>query len=258
VARMTLDLAPLFDSLTYQFLLVFARIGGAIMLLPGIGDMRVPMRVRLLFGLALSALTLGTVAHALPATPPQFGQMALQVITEAGIGLFIGTTAALLMSILHMAGAVIAAQIGLGNALTGELFSTESGVTIGAGLMAAGLVIIFTTGLDHLMLSALAHSYDGLPAAQLPALQDMADTMTTTLSAAFSTAIQLSTPFLVLGLAFNIGLALANRALPQLPVFFVGLPASLAGGLIVLMIAVPAILIGFADSFDALFTAALP
>jgi flagellar biosynthetic protein FliR len=173
---MTLDLAPLFDSLTYQFLLVFARIGGAIMLLPGIGDMRVPMRVRLLFGLALSALTLGTVAHALPATPPQFGQMALQVITEAGIGLFIGTTAALLMSILHMAGAVIAAQIGLGNALTGELFSTESGVTIGAGLMAAGLVIIFTTGLDHLMLSALAHSYDGLPAAQLPALQDMADT----------------------------------------------------------------------------------
>jgi flagellar biosynthetic protein FliR len=56
---MTLDLAPLFDSLTYQFLLVFARIGGAIMLLPGIGDMRVPIRVRLLFGLALSALTLG-------------------------------------------------------------------------------------------------------------------------------------------------------------------------------------------------------
>ncbi len=138
---MALDLNPLFDSLTYQFLLVFARVGSAIMLLPGIGDMRVPMRVRLLFGLALSVLTFGTVAHALPPTPPQFGQMALQVISEAGIGLFIGTTAALLMSILHMAGAVIAAQIGLGNALSGELFSTESGVTIGAGLMAGGLVI---------------------------------------------------------------------------------------------------------------------
>src|SRR6185295_10768439 len=180
---MTLDLAPLFDSLTYQFLLVFARIGGAIMLLPGIGDMRVPVRVRLLFGLALSALTFGTVAHTLPQTPPQFGQMALQVITEAGIGLFIGTTAALLMSILQMAGAVIAAQIGLGNAMTGELFSTESGVTIGTGLMAGGLVVIFVTGLDHLMLAALAHSYDGLPAAQLPVLQDVADTLTTTLSA---------------------------------------------------------------------------
>jgi flagellar biosynthetic protein FliR len=255
---MTLDLAPLFDNLSYQFLLVFARLGGAIMLLPGIGDMRVPMRVRLLFGLALSALTMGVIGHALPATPPQFGQMALQVISEAGIGLFIGTIAALLMSILNMAGAVIAAQIGLGNALTGELFSAESGATIGAGLMAAGLVIIFTTGLDHLMLTAIARSYDSLPAAQLPALQDLADTLTSTVSAAFSTAIQLSTPFLVLGLAFNIGLALANRALPQLPVFFVGLPASLAGGLIVLMIAIPAILIGFADSFGTLFTSALP
>ena len=78
---MALDLAPLFDSLTYQFLLVFARVGSAIMLLPGIGDLRVPVRVRLLFGLALSILTFGTVAHALPPTPPQFGQMALQVIS---------------------------------------------------------------------------------------------------------------------------------------------------------------------------------
>ena len=207
---MTLDLFPLLDVWTYQFLLVFARIGSAIMLLPGIGDLRVPVRVRLLFGLALSMLTMGTVIQVLPQTPSSFGLMALQV------------------------------------------------VSIGAGLMTAGLVIIFTTGLDHLMLAALAHSYERLPAGQLPPMNDVADTVARTLSASFSTAIQLSAPFLVLGLAFNIGLALANRALPQLPVFFVGLPASLAGGLIVLMIAIPGILIGFAEAFEALFTAALP
>ncbi|HEY7598543.1 MAG TPA: flagellar biosynthetic protein FliR [Candidatus Limnocylindrales bacterium] len=255
---MTFNLTALFDAWTYQFLLVFARVGGAIMLIPGLGDFRVPARVRLLFALILSALVVGNVADVLPATPPQFGQMAWQVVSEAGIGLFIGLTAALLMSILHMAGAVIAAQVGLGNALTGELFSADQGVSLGAGLMAAGLVIIFATGLDHLMLTAIARSYEGLPAARLAMLGDVADTLTTTMSAAFSVAIQLSTPFLVLGLAFNLGLALANRALPQLPVFFVGLPASLAGGLIVLMIAVPAILIGFAEAFETLFVSALP
>jgi flagellar biosynthetic protein FliR len=255
---MTLDLTALFDLWTYQFLLVFARVGGAIMLIPGLGDFRVPARVRLLFALILSALVFGTVSSALPATPPQFGQMAWQLISETGIGLFIGVTAALLMSILHMAGSVIAAQIGLGNALSGELFSAEQGVSIGAGLAAGGLVMIFATGLDHLMLVAIARSYDGLPAAQLAALGDVASTLTTTFSAAFSVAIQLSTPFLVLGLVFNVGLALANRALPQLPVFFVGLPASLAGGLIVLMIAIPAILIGFAEAFEMLFVGALP
>lgn len=255
---MTLELGTLFDVWTYQFLLVFARVGSALMLLPGIGDLRVPVRVRLLFGLALSALVFGAVADSLPPMPPAFGQMAWQVVSETVVGLFIGMTAALLMSILHMAGAVIAAQIGLGNALSGEIFSAEQGVAIGAGLMAAGLVVLFTTGLDHLILTAVARSYEGLPAAQLPAMSDIADTLTTTLSAAFAVAIQLATPFLVLGLAFNVGLALANRALPQLPVFFIGLPASLAGGLIVLMIAMPAILIGFADAYKTLFTAALP
>lgn len=255
---MTLDLAPLLDLWTYKFLIVFARVGGAVMLLPGIGDMRVPMRVRLLFALALSALTTGAVGGALPAGTPEIGAMSWQIIGEAGTGLFIGATAAMLMSILHMAGAVIAAQIGLGNALSGELFSGEQGASIGAGLTAAGLVIIFTTGLDHMLLSATVRSYEALPLGAVTDLGDLADGFAATLSGAFAVAIELSTPFLVLGLAFNVGLALANRALPQLPVFFVGLPASLVGGTIVLMIALPAILIAFADAFERLFVDAMP
>jgi flagellar biosynthetic protein FliR len=87
---------------------------------------------------------------------------------------------------------------------------------------------------------------------------DLAETLGETLSAAFAAAIQLSTPFLLLGLVFNVGLALANRALPQLPVFFVGLPASLAGGILVLMIALPAILLAFADTFENLFSTSIP
>jgi flagellar biosynthetic protein FliR len=255
---MLLDLTATFDVWTYHLLLIFARIGSAVMLMPGIGDFRVPARVRLMLALILSGLVLGTVADSLPAAPPSFGMMAWQIIGETAIGLFIGVTAALMMSILQMAGAVIAAQIGLGNAFTGELFSADQGVSLGAGLMAAGLVVVFATGLDHLMLTAIARSYDGLPAAAVPMFADMATTLATTFSAAFAVAIQLSTPFLMLGLAFNVGLALANRALPQLPVFFVGLPASIGGGLIVLTIAVPAILIGFAESFADLFSGALP
>lgn len=255
---MDLELAPLLDLWTYKFLIVFARVGSAVMLLPGIGDLRVPARVRLLFALALSLLATGAAAPAIPAAAPEIGQLSWQIIGEAAIGLFIGATAAMLMSIMHMTGAVVAAQIGLGNALSGELFSGEQGASIGAGLAAAGMVIIFVTGLDHLLLSAIVRSYDALPVGRFVDLGDLADNMAATLSGAFAIAVELSTPFLVLGLAFNVGLALANRALPQLPVFFVGLPASLAGGMIVLMIAMPAILFGFADAFERLFINAMP
>lgn len=255
---MTLDLAPLLDLWTYKFVIVFARVGGAVMLLPGIGDLRVPPRVRLLFALALSLLATSAAARALPAVAPDIGSLSWQIMGEAAIGLFIGATAAMLMSILHMTGAVIAAQIGLGNALSGELFSGEQGASIGAGLAAAGMVIIFITGLDHMLLSAIVRSYDVLPPGRFVDLGDLADSVVASMSAAFAVAIELSTPFLVLGLAFNVGLALANRALPQLPVFFVGLPASLAGGMVVLMIALPAILFAFADAFERLFVDAMP
>src|SRR4029450_11231037 len=67
---MTLDLAPLLDIWTYRFLLVFARVGGALMLLPGFGDLRVATRLRLLFALAPPALVLPGTAPHLAQQPP--------------------------------------------------------------------------------------------------------------------------------------------------------------------------------------------
>jgi flagellar biosynthetic protein FliR len=80
----------------------------------------------------------------------------------------------------------------------------------------------------------------------------MADVMAQALSASFDAAMRLAAPFLILGFVFNIGLALANRMMQQLPVFFVGLPVSLAGGFLILSLAVPALLLGFAEEFEHL------
>lgn len=249
---MTFDLDPLLQLWTFNAVLVFARIGAALMLLPGFGDLRVPARLRLLFAMALTAIVLPTVSPLLPAPPAAFSAMLLYLFHEIAIGLFIGAVAAILMSVLHMAGAIIAGQIGLSNALSGELFSIEQGAAIGAVLGAAGLVVIFLTGLDHLMLSGLVHSYERFPVAEAPMLEDMAQAMSRALAASFDAAMRLAAPFLILGFVFNIGLALANRMMQQLPVFFVGLPVSLAGGLLILSLAMPALLLGFAEEFEAL------
>jgi flagellar biosynthesis protein FliR len=248
----TFDLDPLLQLWTFNAVLVFARVGAALMLLPGFGDFRVPTRLRLLFALALTALVLPAVSAQLPPAPAAFSQTLLYLFHELAIGLFIGAAAAVFMSVLHMAGSIIAGQIGLSNALTGELFSIEQGAAIGAMLTAAGLVVIFVTGLDHLMLVGLVHSYERFPVAEAPMLEDMAETMSRALAASFDAAMRLSAPFLILGFVFNIGLGLANRMMQQLPVFFVGLPVSLAGGLLVLSLAMPALLLGFAEEFEAL------
>ena len=41
---------------------------------------------------------------------------------------------------------------------------------------------------------------------------------------AFKIGIQLSAPFLVFGLVFNLGLGLLARLMPQMQVYFIGVP----------------------------------
>ena len=49
--------------------------------------------------------------------------------------------------------------------------------------------------------------------------------------------MQLSAPFLVFGLMFNIGLGVLSRLMPQMQVFFVGMPLSILLGFIIFLIA---------------------
>ena len=52
------------------YMLVFARVGSMVMLLPAIGDMGVPSRVRLVLALAISFALTPTVQSAYPAQAP--------------------------------------------------------------------------------------------------------------------------------------------------------------------------------------------
>ena len=56
---------------------------------------------------------------------------------------------------------------------------------------------------------------------------DVAALATDAFAAAFRIGIQLAAPFLVFGLLFNVGLGVLARLMPQMQVFFVGLPLSI-------------------------------
>ena len=53
----------------FAFLLVFSRLAGTLMLLPGLGEAYVPPRVRLLFALLLSIIVAPLVSAFLPPEP---------------------------------------------------------------------------------------------------------------------------------------------------------------------------------------------
>ena len=70
----------------------------------------------------------------------------------------------------------------------------------------------------------------------MPLIGDVAALTTQTIAIAFKIGIQLSAPFLIFGLLFNLGLGVLSRLMPQMQVFFVGMPLSILIGLLILFL----------------------
>lgn len=63
---------------------------------------------------------------------------------------------------------------------------------------------------------------------------DAAETVVDTVAGAFVIGVQMSAPFIVFGLVFNLGMGILSRLMPQLQVFFIAMPATVGVGLILM------------------------
>ncbi len=235
----------------FAFLVIFTRLGAALMLLPGFGSGVVQVRTRLLLALSISLLLLPVLLPKLPAQPEQPAQLILLLGTEAAVGAFLGMIGQFLLSALSIAGSFISFQIGLTNAFSFDAVAQEQSQVLTGMLSTLAMVAIFTTDMHHLMLKAMVDSYDLLPpGAPLP-VGDMSMTLTRLLGAMFSLGVRLAAPVLVFGMVFYTGLGLLSRMVPQMQVFFVATPLQVLIGLWMTMVALPVIMMLFLDAFQS-------
>jgi flagellar biosynthetic protein FliR len=223
-------------ALAAAFLLVFARVGMMIMLLPGVGELTIPSRVRLTIALILAAILLPSHRSAYTIDLQAIGPVITLLFQELLIGAVLGMTARLAVSALQVAGTVVAQQLGLGFITAVDPTQNQQGVIIGNFLTLLGLTLVFATDLHHLVIAALDDSYRLFHPGEIPIVGDVAQLMTRTIATAFKIGIQLSAPFLVFGLLFNLGLGVLSRLMPQMQVFFIGLPLSILLGFALLLV----------------------
>ena len=241
------DLPTLPDALigeVFGVLLVFVRVGSALMLLPGFGEPYVLSRFRLLLALMLSLGLAAPLAAELPAPPGDALGLARLLGGEALFGLFVGAAARAVFGALHVAGTVIAFQSGLAAAAIFDPNEATQGTLPGNFLTTTALVLLFVTDAHHLLLAAVAASYQALPAGGAPPLGDMAQLISRLVDQAFALGIRIAAPLLVVGLLMYLAMGVLNRLMPAFQVFFVALPLqmllafatlmlSFAGGLLV-------------------------
>jgi flagellar biosynthetic protein FliR len=234
----------------YVFLLIFSRLGAAMMSLPGVGESSVPSRFRLSIALLISALVVPILGPTLPPIPSQPFHLAFLIVSEIGFGLALGLMARLIMSALHVAGTVIALQAGLSAAMFFDPNQGSQSVLVSSALVFLGIGLIFATDLHLLGLQAAYDSYTLFPPMRVPAFGDFAHAATRLVEDGFALGIKLAAPFIVYGIVFNVALGLLNRLMPSLQIFFIMQAPQIAMALVILGLSLAAIGLSFTTRFE--------
>ena len=234
----------------FAWLLVFTRVGSAMMVLPVFGDQFVPNRVRLLLALIISMIVTPALLSQLPREPASVLSLFLLLAGEILTGIFIGSLGRLMFGALEVAGMIIAMQTGLSNAFVFNPALATQGSLPGSLLSWLALLLILITNLHHLLLMAVVRSYDLFqPGAPLP-VGDFAQTVTRLVADSFMIGVEMAAPFLATGLVFALALGVMARLAPQMQVFFVFMSAQIAYGLFLFAITVSAMMTFWLGHFE--------
>jgi len=255
---MRIDISML-PALAAAFMLVFARVGAMVMLLPGLGETNIPVNIKLAIALLLTLIILPLHRDAYHVDMGSLTPLLVLMLREIVIGIVLGATARVTLSALQVAGAVIAQQMGLGFATSVDPTTQgQQGVLIGNFLTLLGVTLLFATDSHHLVIAALSDSYAIFSPGETMSSGDIAALATRAFAAAFKIGLELSAPFLVFGLVFNIGLGVLARLMPQMQVYFVGVPLAILAGFLIFALVISALMGTFLDYFIGVMHEMIP
>ena len=252
---MRIDISFL-PTLAAVFMLAFARIGAMVMLL--LGEVNIPVRIKLATALLLTMIVLPLHRQAYQVDLQALSPLLVMMVHEIVIGIVLGATARVTLSALQVAGSVIAQQMGLGFVTAVDPTQGQQGVLIGNFLTMLGVTLLFSTDSHHLVIAALSDSYKIFAPGEVIPSGDVASLATRAFAAAFKIGLQLSAPFLVFGLVFNIGLGVLARLMPQMQVYFVGAPLSILIGFLIFGLVLAAMMGTFLGYFEGVIHEMMP
>lgn len=239
------------ETQLFAFLLIFTRVGTAMMIMPGIGESFTPTNIRLFIALGLSVVMTPVLSSFLPALPTQPGLLFMMLGAEALIGLFIGTVMRVLMSALDTAGMVIGLNTGLANAQVFNPASGGQGSIIGALLSVFGVTMILVTNMHHLLLITIFESYQMFPADGIVhSTGQMADVIARVVNTAFNAGVKMAMPFIVVTLVVYTGFGILGRLMPQIQIFFLALPIQIMLAIITLSLVFSTIILYWLNLYE--------
>lgn len=223
----------------YRALLLMFRTGGFLMAIPVFSHASIPALLRIWLIVLLSAIIFPSATLAAAHLPATSLELAIVILSELAVGFLMGFTVVIIFSAVQFAGQLIGLQMGLAVANVFDPMTTGQISVIGEFYYLLSLLIFLLVNGHHYAIDALVRSVEQIPlggAVFNPELSGFIIDLTATL---FVLGIKLCTPVVITLLIVNAVLGILSRTVPQMNVFIVGFPLSIAVGLAMIGVSLP-------------------
>jgi flagellar biosynthesis protein FliR len=215
--------------------LLFARVGGLVLVAPVFSTKAVPASVKtaiiVLLTLLLQPLALSHTAGIPRVTPETF-------IAESLIGFGLGLGAALLVGAASVAGDMMGIQVGLSGAAILDPINNSSENVLGVFGNLFAITLMLAVDAHLVMVDAMGRSLAFIPVGSGIHAAGLL-TMVKSASVLFGLGLQFAAPVVAAVLVANTALAILSRAAPQLNLLSVAFPVQIGVGLTALAASVP-------------------
>lgn len=239
------------SALIFSTFLLFCRIGGALMIAPGVGATQIPMQVRVFVAIGVTlSLAPMLLEHVVTGDADPI-VMAKLIVGEIVTGGLIGVLARLFFSGLETLAYAAATFLGLANPFGVEMEQANALPPLATYLTLGATAMIFVSDLHWQIVIGLVDSYRVAPLGSAFDARRSLSEIGQTLGQAFVVSARVASPFFLYSVIVNFAIALINRVTPQIAIFFIAPPFIISGGLALLYFAVRAQVAEFTAAFSA-------
>ncbi len=237
------------------FLLVLVRVSAFVMVMPFIGGLGVPNRVKALLVFSISLVLLPVVgSHVARASDP--GSLVAGLMGETLIGAAIGLGARLLFAAVELGGEFVGIQMGFGIAGVFNPISLQQVQLIGQLQGMFALAIFLVSNAHHVILKALASSFELVPSLSFYPSNALVGQLVRMTGQMFELGIRIALPVIIVLLLVNVALGVLARVVPQVNVLLLSFPITIFLGLLVMGLSMSlfaGIVQSQANNLDSLF-----
>lgn len=232
-------------------LLVFTRLLGLFTTAPVLSNQLVPMPLRVAISLGVTLIVLPlyggvTVSGGLAGLAPL-------VVQELLVGMLLGFVAVLVFTSLQFAGELLDMDMGLSIVNVLDPISQQQAPVIGNFKHLLAMLIFLTMDGHHGLLLAVLDSFALVPPGQSAATVALEKHIIDLMGDLFRIGFALASPMLAALFLITVAMAVVSRAVPQLNIFMVGMPAKAYAGLALLAALLPLYALAFRALFERMF-----